>query len=191
MLFHGWHHVIFVKKKALDFARPINADLFFVETAALVHDLNYIVKVDSEPEEAKNFRVKILAEGGFDNSEINRIENIISESHIAARDEKISDEGKALSDADTLFKSLPITPILFAGNYLKENKVDIFALANKITSEQNQLMKKGIYFYTDLAKDKYLEWAKTNIALWNNVKESLGDEDVSEMLKNARSLNVI
>jgi len=92
LLFHGWHHIIFVKNKAIDFAKSINANLFFVESAALVHDLNYIVKVNSEPEEAKEYRKNILIDSGFADNEINRIENIIMEAHTAIRNQNISDE---------------------------------------------------------------------------------------------------
>jgi len=49
--FHGWHHVSFVHKKALEFAKDTGADQFLVESAALVHDLNYIIKPNSEPQE--------------------------------------------------------------------------------------------------------------------------------------------
>ncbi len=191
LLFHGWHHIVFVKNKAIVFAKSINANLFFVESAALVHDLNYIVKVNSEPEEANSYRNNILIKSGYSDEEIIKIENIIMEAHTAIRNQNISNEGKSLSDADTLFKSLPITPILFTNNYIKQNKIDIQKLANKITSEQNKLLDEGIYFYTDLAKTKYLNWAKTNLALWNNVKESLEDKSISEMLKIAENLKVL
>lgn len=191
LLFHGWHHIVFVKNKAVGFAKSINADLFFVESAALVHDLNYIIKVNSEPEEGKDYRRNILLDCGYSNEEINKIEEIIMESHTSIRNKNISDEGKSLSDADTLFKALPITPILFAINYIKQNKLDIAKLANEVIFEQNKLLDEGIYFYTDLAKNIYLKWAKTNLALWNNVKESLQDKDVIEMLKIAENLKVI
>ena len=158
LFFHGWHHIVFVRNKAIVFAKSIKANLFFVESAAFVHDLNYIIKVNSEPEEAKDYRKNILIKSGYLIEEIIRIEKIIMEAHTAIRNQNISDEGKSLSDADTLFKVLPITPILFASNYIKQNKVDIRKLANKVTSEQNQLLDKGIYFYTDLAKTKYLSF---------------------------------
>lgn len=132
-----------------------------------------------------------MFKSGYSDEEIIKIENIIMEAHTATRNQNISLEGKSLSDADTLFKVLPITPVLFASNYIKQNKVDIQKLANKITSEQNKLLEEGIYFYTDLAKTKYLNWAKTNLALWNHVKESLEDNDVSEMLKIAKNLQVL
>ncbi len=184
LLFHGWHHIIFVRNKALEFAKSINANLFIVEAAALVHDLNYLVKLNSEPQEGKEFRKTILSKSEFTLEEINRIEEIIMEAHTAIRTANISKEGKSLSDADTLFKALPITPILFTGKYVEENKINIFKLADKITTEQNKLFNEDIYFYTKLAKIKYLKWAKTNLELWNNVKESLNDRDVVTMLNN-------
>lgn len=97
----------------------------------------------------------------------------------------------ALSDADTLFKSLPITPIIFAQKYITQNKVDIYKLAQKVTSEQNPLMDQDIYFYTDYAKKRYLNWAKDNLKLWNNVIESSTDEDIKEMLKIAADIGVL
>ncbi len=53
LLFHGWHHINFVVKKTIEFANSIKANVFIAQTAALVHDLNYIVAPNSEPEVAK------------------------------------------------------------------------------------------------------------------------------------------
>lgn len=189
--FHGWHHVTFITKKAIEFAQSINADTFLVESAALVHDMNYIVKPNSEPDDGADIRQEYLLKAGYTKENIDRIEAIIQESHTATRSTKISDEGKALSDADTLFKALPITPVLFANKYIYENNTDIYQLADKITSEQNRLMKIGIYFYTPLARERYLSWAELNLNLWNQIKDVLSDEDVQEMLKLAKNLDVI
>lgn len=191
LLFHGWHHISFVSKKGAEFAKSIGADVFLVESAGLVHDLNYIVIANSEPEVGQSLREKYLLKAGYSDQEIVQIERIIMESHTRTRTRKISKEGKALSDGDTLFKALPTTPILFASKYIEQNKVDIAKLAHKVSSEQNKLMKSGIYFYTTLAKKKYLKWAKINLALWNNVNEALKDADVSEMLSVAKQLKVI
>ena len=54
LLFHGWHHIIFVKNKSGVFAEEIAAHKFLVQSAALVHDLNYIVEADSKPEAQSN-----------------------------------------------------------------------------------------------------------------------------------------
>lgn len=162
-----------------------------VEAAALTHDLNYIVRPNSEPEEGKELRQKFLSKSGFTENEIEKIEAVVMESHTGTRSKKISSEGMVLSDADTLFKSLPITPIMFAQKYITQNKVDIYKLAQKVTSEQNPLIEKDIYFYTDYAKKKYLNWAKVNLKLWNNVVEALEDEDIKELLRLAAELKAI
>lgn len=178
-------------KKAVEFAEYVGADVEIVEASALTHDLNYIVKPNSEPEVAQEMRAQYLSQSSFNEQELERIEGVIMESHMRTRNAHISNEGKALSDADTLFKALPTTPILFASKYITQNKVDIYKLADKVTGEQNALMESGIYFYIDKVNDKYLPWARTNLAMWNKVKESLSDEDVIEMLDNAKRLGVI
>jgi uncharacterized protein len=123
--------------------------------------------------------------------EVARIEKIVMEENVATRGDDISAEARALSDADTLFKALPITPILFASKYIQENKVDIQKLADKIVEEQKPLFDKGIYFYTDLAKNNHMKWAQGNLTLWENVKESLEDKDVQELLAIARKNNIL
>ena len=52
-------------------------------------------------------------------------------------------------------------------------------------------MDSDTYFYTEIAKQKYLGWAKTNLDMWENVVESLDDKDVQEMLNTASELGVI
>ncbi len=191
LLFHGWHHISFVRNKAKKFAETIGADDFLVESAALVHDINYIVAKNSEPEAGTKMRQEHLRNAGYTENEIERLEQIVLEEHTGTRDANISPEGKALSDADTLFKALPITPILFASKYIQENSIDISKLAEKVCSEQNRLMEAGFYFYTDVAKEMYLNWAKTNLELWSNVQSCLQDSDVNEMLRIAKESEVI
>lgn len=183
--YHGWHHINFVRKKAVEFSTFIGANTFLVEVASLVHDLNYIIKNDSIPEIASDMRKRLLSESGFDDDEIEKIEEIIIDSHLEYRSKsncEISDECKALSDADMLFKSLPITPVLFSMDYLTETKSNIFKLADKVLSEQKRLIEQDIYFYTELAKSKYMHWAKTNVNLWKNIKESSSDPDVISLI---------
>lgn len=191
MLFHGWHHIYFVAKKAVEFAREFDVDVELVEAAALTHDLNYLVEPNSEPEIGKELRVEYLIKSGFSDQEAAKIDSLVMEEHTATRTAQISDAAKALSDADTLFKALPVTPILLAGHFLTENHIDIGRLANKVVDEQKPLMEQGIYFYTQTAKDKYMGWAETNFKLWENVKVSLDDEDVQDMLNIAKDLKVI
>lgn len=191
MLFHGWHHIYFVTKKSVTFAEEYEVNKELVEAAALTHDLNYLVEVNTEPEIGKDLRAEYLQKAGFSENEIVEIEQIVMEGHTATRHAEISDAAKALSDADTLFKALPITPILFAGHFITENHIDIQKLAKKVVSEQKPLLDEGIYFYTQGAKDKYLEWAVINLRLWENVQAALDDEDVSEMLSIARNLKAI
>lgn len=104
---------------------------------------------------------------------------------------ELSDEAKALADADTLFKAIPTTPILFASKFITQNKYDVEKLGHKIVEEQKPLMDSGTYFYTNIAKEKYLKWAKTNLEIWLNVLESLNDKDIKEMLKTASDLGVL
>ncbi len=191
MLFHGWHHIYFVAKKAIIFAEEFEVDKELVEAAGLTHDLNYLVEINSEPEVGKDLRAEYLTKAGFDPTEIEKIETIVMSEHTATRHADISDESKALSDADTLFKALPITPILFAGHFITENQIDIKRLASKVVGEQKPLMDQGIYFYTNIAKNKYLGWAKVNLSLWENVQQALEDDDINEMLSIARELKAI
>lgn len=191
MLFHGWHHIYFVAKKAVQFAEGYDVNKEYIEAAALTHDLNYLVAVNSEPEVGRDMRLAELAKAGFSTDEAETIDAIIMEEHIATRHKDISQSAKILSDADTLFKALPTTPIVLAGHFIIENQIDIQKLARKIVSEQKPLMEQDIYFYTPKAKEKYLKWAKVNPMLWEHVEEALDDEDVKELLDIARRLDVI
>ena len=191
LLFHGWHHIQFVTKKAVFFAKTLNADTEIVEAAALVHDLNYVVEVNSKPEVGEKLRASVLEGAGYSSEEIERIEIIIREADIASRGKDISVEGMALSDGDTLFKVLPFTPILFSGKYITENKIDIAKLADKVVSEQQPLIDQDIYFYTDIAKEKYLGWAKNNIEQMASIQTALEDEDVKELIETSYERGVL
>lgn len=182
LLFHGWHHIVFVTKKAVEIAEAIKADVFLVESAALTHDLNYLVKTYSAPVVGSEIRTKELRDAGYSPEEIERIEQIVIEADITTRTAVISEEGKALSDADTAFKALPITPVMFSSKYIQENRIDIYKLAQEIVSEQNKLIDQGIYFYTEYAHTRYFQWATVNLALWNSIKESLDDPAVRELI---------
>lgn len=191
LLFHGWHHIEFVTKKAVEIAEEIGADQFLVASASLLHDVNYLVAKNSDPEAGEQLRHNYLNECGYTDDEIRQIESIVIESHTAYRGAVISEEGKALSDADSLFKILPITPVIFSGKYIAENEADIYKLSKKIVEEQVPLMEAGIYFYTSSARNRYQEWAEINLALWKSIKDSLEDSEVQSLLELARKVGVI
>lgn len=192
LLFHGWHHIYLTAKKAVEFADEFpEVDKELLEAAALTHDLNYLVKTNTAPEVGKELREQYLTKAGFNSSEIAAVEAIVMEGHTGTRHATISHAAKALSDADSLFKIMPLTPIIFSSHYIVENKVDIHQWADKIIQEQKPLMEQGIYFYTKKANEKYLEWAKTDLALVEQVKESLDDPAIKEMLDIAYELKVI
>ncbi|GAB4144412.1 MAG: HD family phosphohydrolase [Patescibacteria group bacterium] len=191
LLFHGWHHIYFVTQKALEFAKSIQANEFIVESAALTHDLNYIVKPFSEPEDATELRTEILLEAGYTAEEINQVESAIMSAHTANRGATLTIEAQALSDGDTMFKAVPTTLPLFTSKFLIQNKVDLQKLTDKILTEQIPLMDQGIYFYTELAKTKYLKWAQDNLEIWKNMRQALADPDVQQMLQIARDNQVI
>lgn len=191
LLFHGWHHIEFVHAKAKEFAKDIKADAFLVESAALVHDLNHIAKRNSEAKDGQSLRAKLLKKSGYTAEEASRIEKIILECETAYRSKIISEEGKAVSDADTLFKTLPITPIVFSAKYIAEQNVDIKTLSRKIVRDQKKLLDQGIYFYTKKAKTKYLKWARQQLAMWKMVEDALKDKDVQKLLKSAKDLSII
>ncbi|HEY1835366.1 MAG TPA: HD domain-containing protein [Candidatus Saccharimonadales bacterium] len=193
LLFHGWHHIFFVTKKAVEFADEFpDVDKELVEAAALTHDLNYVVEVNTEPEAGRKLRAQYLADAGFaPPDEIAQIERIVMEEHTATRHADISDAAKALSDADSLFKIMPLTPIFFSSKYIAENRVDVYRWADKIIKEQKPLLEQGIYFYTRTARQKYLHWAEMNLELVEEVQAALEDPDFAEMLVIARELEVL
>ena len=175
---HSWPHINFVFKKSSEFAVELGADIIIVQASALIHDLNYfddlnILNINEGD---------MLFSAGFDLQKITKIRTAVEEARTTKRSECISLEAMALSDGDTLFKALPITPVLFARDFMKENDMNIRELAGKIISFQGSLLDKGIYFYSKSAS-KYLEWAQTNIALWRNILESLNDQDGVELVK--------
>ena len=180
--FHGWHHTCFVKKKAVQFARERRANPWLVAAASLVHDLNYMVRPNSAPEAGRQLRQKYLEDAGFERPDIDRVEEIINEAHTATRTQRISAEGAALSDADTLFKALPMTPVVFSHLYLAENRIGLRDLAEKIVKEQLPLMEEGIYFYDPTVRQRYFPWAEANMRLWQEIMSSLDDPDIACLL---------
>lgn len=180
--FHGWHHVSFVRSKGAVFARHNGSDVALVETAALVHDLNYLVRRNSLAEDGRTLRLRILAEADVPEAVAEHIDEIVCEAEMRTRHRDISLPAQALSDADTLFKALPVTPVMLAHKYLDENGVSLRELATKIVGEQRGVHEEGYYFYSRQAAAMYSRWATANLELWQCVVESLDDPSVAELL---------
>ena len=53
------------------------------------------------------------------------------------------------------------------------------------------MMEQGIYFYTKKANEKYLRWAEVDLELVQQVKDSLDDPAIREMLEIAYELGVV
>ncbi|RZQ59603.1 HD family phosphohydrolase [Amycolatopsis suaedae] len=180
--FHGWHHVSFVREKAVGFARHNGSDQGVVAAAALVHDVNYLVRRNSAAAEGRDLRMEILLEAGVPDAVARRIDAIVDEAEMANRGPDISLEAQALSDADTLFKALPITPVMLAHRYLTENGITLRELAHKIVGEQREVHDDGYYFYNPEAAESYSRWALANLELWQCIKEAVDDPAVEELL---------
>lgn len=180
--FHGWHHVSFVRSKAAHFAKVNGSDASVVETAALVHDVNYLVRRNSNAAAGSRLRLAILSRAGVRLHVAHWIDRIVVEAEMATRGRDISPEAQALSDADTLFKALPVTPVVLAHRYLEENGLSLRELANKIVGEQQDVHDAGFYFYNPEAAATYARWAAANLQLWQCIKESLDDSDVASLL---------
>ena len=180
--FHGWHHVGFVRAKAAGFARRNGADVAVVELAALVHDVNYLVLRNSPAAAGRSLRLEILAECGVPPRIARWVDEIVDEAEMATRGRDISLEAQALSDADTLFKALPVTPVVLAHRYLRENGLSLRELADKIVGEQCDVHDEGYYFYNPEAAAMYSHWATANLQLWQCIKEAVDDPTVAELL---------
>jgi uncharacterized protein len=180
--FHGWHHVSFVRSKAVEFACANNSNVPVVETAALVHDVNYLVRRNSDASAGRGLRMDLLADAGVDWDTALWIDEIVDEAEMRTRHRDISLEAQALSDADTLFKALPVTPVVLAHRYLIENGISLRELASKIVGEQVEKQDDGYYFYNPEAAATYTGWAEANLRLWQCIHESLDDPTVEELL---------
>jgi uncharacterized protein len=181
--FHGWHHVSFVAHNARRFAEELSADMPTAEIAALVHDVNYLLAARSDASAGTRLRKTILAEIGLPDESISDIEQIVISAETHVRWDDISREAMALSDADTLFKALPITPVVLAPLYMRETGRSMRELAEKIVGEQVPLRENGIYFYSDSAKKKYEHWGDANLSLWSCILESLDDNFVVDLIE--------
>ncbi|RJQ73072.1 HD family phosphohydrolase [Pseudonocardiaceae bacterium YIM PH 21723] len=179
--FHGWKHITFVETKAADFAGYAKADESLVRLAALVHDLNYLSK-GSGAAAGRPLRRQVLADCGVPDDVAELIEEIVLQAETQHRGTELCAEAKALSDADTLFKVLPTTPIMFAHRFMQENEIGLRKLAGRITGDQLPLHEAGITFYLPEVRDRYEEWAVTNLRLWSAVLPALDDPDVAALM---------
>lgn len=191
LLFHGWHHIDFVTKKSLEFAPELNADPGIVEAAALVHDVNYIVARKSDADAGMSFRQEILTEAGFDRATIERIEATVIQASTSSNIPVTLNEAKALADADRLFKVLPMGPVIFSSKYIQETGVDLSKWAERIIRDQVPLLEKDEYFYSNTAKEKYLPWARQNLALVRSIYDSLDDPDIQALIATCREVGVL
>jgi len=169
LIFHNWNHVHFVTKSAAKFAQQVNAAIELTTTAALLHDLNYFFGTTSGPEAGQQKRTEILRNHNFEAEFMFKVEETIVSAHTAYRGNSLTLEAQCLSDADSLFKAIPVTPVLNARKYCKETGMSLRDLAEKVVSEQKPLLEKDIYFYTDYARMHYLHFAQTNLDLWTNI----------------------
>lgn len=192
LLFHGWHHISFVTRKALEFAQEFPAmNREYLEAAALTHDINYIVDVTSGVDDGQILRAEQLRLVGFDETEIALIEKTVHEASTENSGGNISDAAKALSDGDKLFKVLPVGPMILSARYITETKVDIRKWADRIIRDQKPLLENDVYFHTALARKKYLSWARLNLDWVEQVRYSLDDPDVQLFLDDCRKLDYI
>ncbi|MBV9794871.1 MAG: HD family phosphohydrolase [Actinobacteria bacterium] len=181
--FHGWPHVSFVAKNAHKFAFELDADPSVAEIAGLVHDTNYLVTPRGPASEGSRLRAKVLVDAGLDKDSISVIENVVISAETRSRGRNISREAMALSDADTLFKALPITPVILSPLYMRETGRSLRELAEKIVGEQVPLRDEEIYFYSESAKKSYEKWGDANLRLWSYILESLDDPSVVDLVE--------
>lgn len=176
--FHGWHHLEFVEAKVREFAPMIGADLLVCSLAALVHDVNHLVVPGSRVATGLDLMHSLLRQVGIDEQLATRVERVVSQAETASRGRDLDVEAQVLSDADSVYKVLPITPVLLVPRYLSETGMDIAALADRILTEQLPLEEEGIYFYIPEVKRRYGAWATSNLTLWSNIVTSLRDPDI-------------
>lgn len=191
LLFHGWHHIHFVARKSVEFARELQVDEELTEAAALTHDLNYLVDVKSMADAGRELRAEQLRKVGYGDTEIATIEDAVWTASTENRHADISDMAKALSDADSLFKVLPVGPMILSSRFITETQVDIRKWADRIIREQQPLLDQGIYFYTETARTRYLKWATVGMELVATIQESLDDPDIQLFLEDCKKLGFI
>lgn len=170
VLFHNWEHIQFVHDHAIEFAKELKCSEELVAVSALLHDLNYIYSNTTNPLNGENEIREFLNNVGYLEDFINKVVEIIGQEDIERRkDNVLSDEAKALSDADSLYKIIPTTPLLKTYKFLEENNMSLEQLAEKILKDQTDLIESGRFFYTEIAKKKYGYLVENHLNLWKSV----------------------
>lgn len=182
--FHDYNHIVFVARWAVNFAQQNGADLPTVKAAALLHDLNYIVDPTSDVDTGKDLRREVLLEAGIPDREIDNLELIIRSADVRHSAPCSLLEAQALSDADMLYKILPVTPVLFSHRLLNESKSNIRDLAIRILREQLPRFETGSLFYNSEANERYHRWAATNFSLWRDIVDCVDEPTVFDLLAN-------
>lgn len=174
-------------RKTGHFAQHLGADIPLSQAAALTHDLNHVAHkgVWTESKEGALLRKQMLTDCKIQDDLIQRIEAIIQSCEIVHRGTNLSLEGQALSDADSLFKVLPSTPILFTAGMMKQTDWSIKRIAEKVVRDQLKLIESDTYFFSDYARQNYMHLARANIYQMRDLLETLNDDDIAHMLRTA------
>ena len=100
---HDYWHALRVYRLASKIAKKEKADLFTVQLAALLHDVDDI-KISPDTHEKKSNAVSFMRKNGLEEDAIARICRIINEVSFAGDDSVIPQwiEGKCVQDADRL-----------------------------------------------------------------------------------------
>ena len=100
---HDYHHTIRVYRLAVEIAKQENADMWIVQLAALLHDVDD-AKLSPETYAKKRNAVNFMKGNGVDNEIIETVCKIIEEVSFAGNDSVAPStiEGKCVQDADRL-----------------------------------------------------------------------------------------
>ncbi len=101
---HDWWHISRVRNVALKIAEHEGGDVFIIEMAALLHDLDDDKLFGNEHETGSKTK-SWLMQVGLDNNLVNQIEEIINQVSFKGgmqKDENMSLEAKIVQDADRL-----------------------------------------------------------------------------------------
>lgn len=178
--YHNFFHIKFVLKNSIYIAYHEGASLDLVKPSALLHDLNYVVCPGSDVKVGNELASSLLVESGYQRQEIQQIIHIINDSSSGTieKSPRFSIEAMVVSDADSTYKSLPVTPVLFAHKYMIENSVSLEDLAMDILSKQGGVLSGGSYFFTKTASSIYGKWALQNVRLWKDISTILSQSPI-------------